>query len=71
MPESISRRAHFFKIGLGDKDEIKDGNEFKTLTTLMKDNGHDWIDIFKIDVEGAEFKCVLSYLNVLQCTAWN
>jgi len=56
MPESLSKRAHFFKVGLGDKDEIKDGNQFHTLTTLMKNNGHDWIDIFKIDVEGAEFK---------------
>lgn len=52
----MSKRAHFFQIGVGDKDEIKDGKQFHTLTTLMKNNGHDWIDIFKIDVEGAEFK---------------
>lgn len=56
MDPEMSKRAHFFQIGVGDKDEIKDGHQFHTLTTLMKNNGHDWIDIFKIDVEGAEFK---------------
>jgi len=56
MDPEMSKRAHFFQIGVGDKDEIKDGHQFHTLTTLMKNNGHEWIDIFKIDVEGAEFK---------------
>jgi hypothetical protein len=33
-----------------------DGHPFYTLRTLMKKNGHDWIDILKVDVEGAEFE---------------
>lgn len=45
MSAEMQARAHFFKIGIGGKDEIVDGNQFHTLGTLMKQNGHDWIDI--------------------------
>lgn len=51
--ESENPRAHFFKLGLAGRDS----ELYKTLKTLMKLNGgHDWIDILKIDVEGAEFE---------------
>lgn len=34
---------------------FQDGHQFYTLESLMKQNDIDWIDILKIDVEGAEF----------------
>lgn len=45
MNESMQARAHFHKYGLGGKDELVDGNQFYTLKTIMKQNGHRWIDI--------------------------
>lgn len=42
--------------GIGKEDKTVDGHPFYTLRTLMKMNGHDWIDILKVDVEGAEFQ---------------
>lgn len=45
MDPAISRRAHFFKYGIGERDEVIDGNEFYTLSTLMSMLGHDWIDM--------------------------
>jgi len=56
MPE-LKERAHFFPYGLGGKDEHGPSAKrpFYTLTTLMEMNGHDFIDILKIDIEGSEF----------------
>lgn len=56
MNATMQARAHFHQFGVGGKDEIIDNNQFYTLETLMNQNGHDWIDILKIDTEGAEFK---------------
>lgn len=56
MSSPFQARAHFFNYGIGGRDEIVDGDQFYTLKTLMSMNGHDWIDILKVDVEGAEFR---------------
>lgn len=56
MDPEMSKRAHFHPYGIGKEDKTVDGHPFYTLRTLMKMNGHDWIDILKVDVEGAEFQ---------------
>ncbi|CAD6572594.1 MAG: hypothetical protein CYPHOPRED_004889 [Cyphobasidiales sp. Tagirdzhanova-0007] len=56
LDEPLRKRAHFFPYGIASKDGHVDGTPFYTLKTLMKMNGHDWIDILKVDVEGAEFQ---------------
>ena len=50
-PQSITDRLEFRQWGLAGKDE---GN-MKLLSTVMKELGHDHIDILKVDVEGWEF----------------
>jgi hypothetical protein len=45
LSEDKRARAHFFSYGIGSKDEEIDGVNFYTLETLMRMNGHDWIDI--------------------------
>jgi len=45
----------FSKIGLGGHDETIDGNQFMTLPSIMSELGHDYVDILKMDIEGAEF----------------
>ncbi|KAI0318843.1 methyltransferase domain-containing protein [Amylostereum chailletii] len=53
----LKRRAHFFPWGLGGEDKHGENNRPKmyTLDTLMALNGHTFIDVLKVDIEGAEF----------------
>ena len=50
---------NFTAVGLADKDgevEIKGAvRPVRTLETLMRERGHAWIDLFKMDIEGAEW----------------
>ncbi|KAF9438310.1 hypothetical protein BGZ76_008698 [Entomortierella beljakovae] len=54
--EAQGPRSHFkpYFVGREDKTDEK-GVEWRTLRTLMKENGHDWIDILKVDIEGSEY----------------
>ncbi|KAF9141707.1 hypothetical protein BG015_001188 [Linnemannia schmuckeri] len=55
---------HFFKYFIGGKDTVdKDGTVWKTLKTIMKENGHDWIDVLKIDIEGNEFDALNAMMD--------
>ncbi|KAI0032697.1 methyltransferase domain-containing protein [Vararia minispora EC-137] len=60
-------RAHFHKWGLSgeDKHGPSDKPPMYTLRTLMELNGHDFVDILKIDVEGSEFDALSSFLETL------
>ncbi|KAG0338821.1 hypothetical protein BG000_003337 [Podila horticola] len=50
-------RIHFRKIFIGSEDRVDaDGSVWKTLPTIMKENGHDWIDVLKADIEGYEYQ---------------
>jgi Methyltransferase FkbM domain len=55
LPASYSARAHFHKVGLGAKDEYDESPQFFTLSSLMAQNNHSYIDILKIDIEGSEY----------------
>ncbi|KAG0313558.1 hypothetical protein BGZ99_008749 [Dissophora globulifera] len=56
-PEATSDRSHFKPYFIGREDHVDaQGKTWKTLKTLMKENGHDWIDILKVDIEGSEFE---------------
>jgi len=59
----LKPRGHFHPYALGKTDNHAPGQAipFYTLPTLMKMNGHDFIDVLKIDIEGYEFD-VLSHL---------
>ncbi|KAF2641217.1 hypothetical protein P280DRAFT_468869 [Massarina eburnea CBS 473.64] len=53
-PEYRSR-TFFQKVGIGKIDEPASTPPLYTLQALMAANNHTYIDILKIDVEGAEF----------------
>jgi len=61
----LKERSHFFPWALGGRDAHGPENDPKvyTLDTLMRMNGHDFIDILKIDIEGAEFDTLTSFLG--------
>ncbi|KAF9089582.1 hypothetical protein BGX29_005007 [Mortierella sp. GBA35] len=55
---------HFFKYFIGDEDKVdENGNTWRTLKTVMKENGHDWIDVLKIDIEGFEFAAMNAMMD--------
>lgn len=48
-------RTHFFPVGLSGKDDPKGDPPMYTLETLMKQNGHTFIDVLKVDIENSEY----------------
>ena len=59
----IRGRSHFFPYALGSTDQPHGDPPTFTLQTLMKQNGHDFIDVLKIDIEGAEFESLDSFVD--------
>jgi len=58
-------RAHFQAWALGGADDHGEHSNPKywTLDSLMRHNGHHFIDILKIDTEGAEFDALTTFVN--------
>ncbi|KAG0203583.1 hypothetical protein BGX28_004186 [Mortierella sp. GBA30] len=56
-PEATGPRSHFKPYYIGRENKVDgEGKTWKTLKTLMQENGHDWIDILKVDIEGSEYQ---------------
>lgn len=56
-------RANFFPYKLSSVDNHESNPPEYTLRSLMHKNGHDFIDIFKIDIEGAEFTVLEEFIR--------
>ncbi|KAH8994782.1 methyltransferase domain-containing protein [Lactarius deliciosus] len=58
-------RAHFkpFALGGTNNHEDHDNPKYWTLDSLMDLNGHTFIDILKIDIEGGEFDALTAFLS--------
>ena len=52
MVPSLKARAHFFPYALGARDAPNEKPPMHTLKSLMAANGHTWIDVLKVDVDG-------------------
>lgn len=65
IPYSQKHRTIFHPYGLAGTDHVSTGDEptMYTLETLMKMNGHQHIDILKIDIEGWEFETMTDILK--------
>ncbi|CAL8092590.1 unnamed protein product [Orchesella dallaii] len=66
-------KIKFQPIGIGGKDQnissvlgMQLNYPLKTLKTLMRENGHEWIDVLKIDVEGYEYESLSRVLGDFQ-----
>jgi hypothetical protein len=60
---ALDARGHFFSYGLGSEDTPYADPPMFTLQSLMRQNGHDFIDLLKIDIEGAEFGALDAFVN--------
>lgn len=62
---ALKRRSHFKPYALGGVDAHgpNDNPPTYTLATLMAQNNHTFIDILKIDIEGAEFDALESLID--------
>lgn len=65
VPPTQAYRTHFFPYGLAGWDAHGPENENKmyTLQSLLNLNGHTFIDILKIDIEGWEFDALAAIVN--------
>ncbi|GJE90227.1 hypothetical protein PsYK624_063550 [Phanerochaete sordida] len=59
----LDARAHFFPYALGGDDAPHAHPPTFTLQTLMQRNGHDFIDILKVDIESAEFDSLDAFVD--------
>ncbi|KZP34203.1 hypothetical protein FIBSPDRAFT_719945 [Athelia psychrophila] len=59
----LKRRSHFKSYALGGRDAPNESPPVYTLATLMAQNNHTFIDILKIDIEGAEFATLDSLMD--------
>ncbi|KAF8122068.1 methyltransferase domain-containing protein [Boletus edulis] len=65
LEPGLKRRSHFFSYGLGPKDAFTpaDNPKFYSLRTPMERNGHDFIDVLKVDIEGGEFDSLEVFID--------
>ncbi|THG93611.1 hypothetical protein EW026_g7672 [Hermanssonia centrifuga] len=60
---ALSARSHFFPYALGSEDSPYADPPTFTLQSLMRQNGHSFIDVLKIDIEGAEFDALSAFID--------
>lgn len=65
----LRARSHFFPYALGSEDAPYADPPTFTLQTLMRQNGHTFIDVLKVDIEGAEFDSLSSFVKAFTPSA--
>ncbi|KAH9972478.1 methyltransferase domain-containing protein [Lactifluus volemus] len=60
----LNTRAHFQPWGISGTDNHteRDHPKFWTIDSLMKHNGHTFIDVLKCDIEGSEFDTLTAFV---------
>ncbi|KAL8277880.1 hypothetical protein RQP46_009699 [Phenoliferia psychrophenolica] len=63
IPRADASRAHFFPYMLSSQQKPKNSPPEWTLGGLMKENGHKWVDLIKMDIESSEFGVLDAFLD--------
>ena len=63
---SETPRLHFSKVAIGGKTVPKDSSRTMSIPDVMRQNGHDYVDIMKIDIEGFEFEALDSLMDLAE-----
>lgn len=61
--EEANGRAHFTQAGIAGTTDATKVPPFYSIQDLMERNGHDHIDILKMDIEGFEFESMKSVVE--------
>ncbi|KAL2106124.1 hypothetical protein VUR80DRAFT_7249 [Thermomyces stellatus] len=64
-PEWASR-SHFHKVGIAKETNKTRDPPFWSIHDLMAENGHDYVDIVKMDIEGHEFTALTGFIEHLK-----
>lgn len=59
----MASRSHFYPYALGNTTDTHEYPPTDTLAALMKANNHTFIDLLKIDIEGAEFESLAEMIR--------
>lgn len=59
----LKKRAHFKPYALSGIDAHQDSPPQYTLRSIMEQNNHTFIDILKVDIEGAEFEALEALID--------
>ncbi|PGH14357.1 hypothetical protein AJ80_05947 [Polytolypa hystricis UAMH7299] len=63
LVQNLAYRAHFSQCGIANVTDEKRSPPFYSVKDLMRINGHDYIDIMKMDIEGSEFDSLGTFLE--------
>jgi hypothetical protein len=63
IPRQKYSRAEFSQLGLGKTTNHAQNPPMSTIQDLMRENGHSYVDIVKMDIEGAEFDVLTSLID--------
>ncbi|CCT61497.1 uncharacterized protein FFUJ_02024 [Fusarium fujikuroi IMI 58289] len=66
VPEWIWSRAKFQKVMIGKVSDGKARPPVFSIQDLMKANGHSYVDLIKMDIEGAEFDVLTSLIDFVK-----
>ncbi|KAJ7717586.1 methyltransferase domain-containing protein [Mycena metata] len=60
---AVNDRAHFFPYKIGATDDHHASPKQYSFRGIMKELGHNFVDIWKIDIEGSEFPTLLAIIE--------
>lgn len=63
LPRDMRERAHFLRAGISGVSDLSANPPFYNIQDLMEVNGHDYVDILKMDIEGFEFDALQSLVR--------
>ncbi|KAL0940038.1 uncharacterized protein CTRU02_206648 [Colletotrichum truncatum] len=63
LDESNRGRAHFLKAGAAGQTDTSSNPPYYSVQDAMKKNGHDYVDILKMDIETFEFEVLDSLIG--------
>ncbi|WEW56386.1 hypothetical protein PRK78_001829 [Emydomyces testavorans] len=66
LEPAYASRAHFTQAGISNVTDTQRSPPFYAVKDLMRMNGHDYIDIMKMDIEGSEFDALSSFMAQFQ-----
>lgn len=61
-------KIHLYEnVYVGKSDRVaRDGKTYKTLETILSENGYEWVDFMNVDLEGDEYKVLDQWMQTYE-----